>query len=73
MTKVVPQIVGSIVMVANPDVDGGLVSKSEVPLDEARRMVRELQAEGIEADWAPAERSERSRDAYAWLYVTPSR
>jgi hypothetical protein len=36
-------------------------------------MVRELQAEGIEADWAPAERSERSRDAYAWLYVTPSR
>lgn len=65
MTK----ILGDVEMVANPEVDGGLVSANEVPLDDARRMVRELAAAGFVADWAPAEKSEHSRDAYAWIYV----
>jgi hypothetical protein len=66
------QILGDIRMVTNPDVENGLVSASEVPLDDARRLVRELTSEGFLADWAPAEKSEHSRKAYAWLYVTPS-
>lgn len=65
MTK----ILGDVEMAANPEVDGGLVSVNEVPLDDARRMVRELEAAGFVADWTPAEKSEHSRDAYAWLYV----
>lgn len=69
MNKIAKQILGGVEMTVNDEVTGGLVSASEVPLDDARRMVRDLAAAGFDADWAPAERSERSRDAYAWLYV----
>lgn len=68
-TNNMTKILGDVEMVANPEVDGGLVSANEVPLDDARRMVRELTAAGFVADWAPAEKSEHSRDAYAWIYV----
>lgn len=70
MNKVARQILGDVRMVANAEVDGGLVSESEVQLDDARRLVRELAAAGFVADWAPAERSEHSREQFAWLYVT---
>lgn len=70
MNSVAKQIIGSIEMVANPEVVDGYVSKSEVPLDDARRIERELEAAGFVADWAPAKKSEHSREAYAWLYVT---
>lgn len=66
------KILGDVAMVENAEVAGGLVSAAEVPLDDARRLVRELEADGHVADWAPAERSEHSREAFAWLYLTPA-
>jgi len=68
----VAQILGDIEMVENAEVEGGLVSARELPLDDARRLVRELEAAGYVADWTPSSRNDHSREQFAWLYVVAS-